>query len=197
MTTCPKCNYTRQLTDSASVQSCPSCGIVYAKYDAQADLARRIDRAVKTGNWSGVPPEHVPPQIRAQLQAREAALAQQNLEQRQRLARETLLLTTTPTVPGKEIADVLDIVAAECAYGMNLVKDLFASVTDVVGGRSSSTQSVLRDARRTVFAELRNEAFNLGADAVVGVDLAVSEFSGGGKSMLFVVATGTAVKLKA
>ncbi len=197
MTTCPKCNYTRQPTDSASVQSCPSCGIVYAKYDAQADLARRIDRAVKTGNWSGVPPEHVPPQIRAQLQAREAALAQQNLEQRQRLARETLLLTTTPTVPGKEIADVLDIVAAECAYGMNLVKDLFASVTDVVGGRSSSTQSVLRDARRTVFAELRNEAFNLGADAVVGVDLAVSEFSGGGKSMLFVVATGTAVKLKA
>ncbi len=197
MTTCPKCNYTRQPTDSASAHSCPSCGIVYAKYDAQADLARRLDRAAKTGNWSGVPPEYVPPQIRVQLQAREAALARQTFEQQQELARKTLLLTTTPTVPGREISGVLDIVAAECAYGMNILKDLFTSVTDVVGGRSGSTQTVLRDARRTVLAELRNEAFNLGADAVVGVDLAVSEFSGGGKSMLFIVATGTAVKLTA
>lgn len=64
-TTCPKCSYTRQPTDKTPDYSCPSCGIVYAKYDAQADLARRIDRAAKTGNWSGVPPEHVPQQAPA------------------------------------------------------------------------------------------------------------------------------------
>lgn len=150
---------------------------------------------MRTGNWSGVPPEHVPEQIKVQLQALEAARQQQATTQQQQLARQTLLLTTTPTVPGREIAGVLDIVSAECAFGMNVIKDLFAGVTDVVGGRSSATQSILKDAKRTVMAELRNEAFAMNADAVVGVSLAYSEFSGGGKSMLFVVATGTAVRL--
>lgn len=196
-TICPKCSYARKPTDTAPEYSCPSCGIVFAKYDAQADLAMRIDRALKTGNWTGVPADHVPEQVKVQLQAREAALAQQTTALQQQLARETLLLTTTPSVPGREIAGVLDIVSAECAYGMNILKDFFSNVTDVVGGRSGATQGVLRDARRTVMAELRNEAFSLGADAVVGVDLAYSEFSGGGKSMLFVVASGTAVKLAA
>jgi uncharacterized protein YbjQ (UPF0145 family) len=175
--TCPKCSYTRQPTDTAPDYACPSCGIVYAKFDAKADLEDRLRLAMKTGNWSRVPPEHIPEQVKAQLQ------------------RQALVLTTTPTVPGREISCVVDIVAAECAYGMNAIKDFLATVTDVAGGRSGSTQQVLRDARRTVMAELRNEAFNLGADAVVGVDVAVSEFSGGGKSMLFMVATGTAVKL--
>lgn len=176
-TVCPKCSYARKSTDAAPDYECPSCGIVYAKYDAQADLAMRIDRALKSGNWTGVPTDQIP-------QAHKVARA-----------RAAVLLTTTPTVPGREICGLLDIVSAECAYGMNILKDLFSNITDVVGGRSGATQGVLRDARHTVMAELRNEAFNLGADAVVGVDLAFSEFSGGGKSMLFVVATGTAVKL--
>lgn len=195
-TPCPKCSYQRKPTDAAPDYACPSCGIVYAKYDAQADLAMRIDRAIKTGNWSGVPPDHIPEQVQVQIKARQAAQVQQATFEQQKLALHTLLLTTTPTVPGREIFGVLDIVSAECAYGMNMFKDVFASVTDAVGGRSGSTQGVLRDARRTVMAELRAEAFSIGADAVVGVNLAYSEFSGGGKSMLFVVATGTAVKLQ-
>lgn len=205
-TTCPKCSHTRQPTDTAPDYECPSCGIIYAKFDARADLENRLRLATKTGNWSGVPPEHIPESVRAQLQARgdqqrqqmaeqQQKLAHQAREQQQKLARQTLLLTTTPTVPNREISGVLDVVSAECAYGMNVLKDLFAVVTDVVGGRSGSTEGVLRDARHTVMAELRCVAFDLGADAVVGVSLAYSEFSGGGKSMLFVVATGTAVKL--
>lgn len=194
-TTCPKCSYARKPTDTAPDYACPSCGIVYAKYDAQADLAMRLDRAKKSGNWSNVPPEYVPEQVRVQLQAREAAISRAASEQQLQMARQMLLLTTTPTVPGRDIADVLDIVSAECAYGMNVFKDFFTSVTDVVGGRSGATQGVLRDARRTAMSELRNQAFGIGADAVVGVNLTVSEFSGGGKSMLFVVATGTAVTL--
>lgn len=208
--TCPKCHYVRQPTDRAPEYECPSCGIVYAKFDAKADLEMRLDRARKTGNWAGVPHEHIPEQIRIDWQAREAtriqaeaekaraleaAQQQAAMEQHQRIARKTLLLTTTPTVPGSEIAEVIDIVSAECVYGMHMLKDLFAAVTDVVGGRSGKTQEVLRDARRTAMSELRAEAFDLGADAVVGVDLKVNEISGGGKSMLFVVATGTAVKL--
>lgn len=216
-TTCPKCSYTRKPTDTAPNYECPSCGIIYAKFDAKADLENRLRLAMKTGNWSGVPAEHIPDNVRPQWQARQTLLRQRAAEQQeqqarqakeeqekqerqakerqQKLARQTLLLTTTPTVPNREISSVLDVVSAECAYGMNIVKDLFAGLTDVVGGRSGSTEGILRDARHTVMAELRSVAFDLGADAVVGVNLAHNEFSGGGKSMLFVVATGTAVKL--
>ena len=79
---------------------------------------------------------------------------------------------------------------------MNIFRDFFASVSDIFGGRSGATQKVLRDARRTVLAELKREALTVGADAVIGVDLDYSEFSGKMKSMLFLVASGTAVKLK-
>ena len=79
---------------------------------------------------------------------------------------------------------------------MNIFKDFFAGVSDFFGGRNKSTQGVLKDARKTVLYELKKEAHLLGANAVIGVDLDYSEFSGGGKSMLFVVASGTAVILK-
>lgn len=120
------------------------------------------------------------------------------LREQRRLATKlaTLPVLTIQTVPGHEIADALDVVSAQCAYGMNIFKDIMAGLVDVTGGRSGMVQNTLRDARLAVLAELRREAFHLGADAVVGVDLDFSEFSGGGKSMLFVVATGTAVRLK-
>jgi len=104
-----------------------------------------------------------------------------------------VVLTTTPTLPGYRIERVLDIISAECAYGMNIFRDFFAGVRDIVGGRSGATQKVLRDARRTCLNELRSEARALGANAVIGVRLDYSEFSGGGKSTLFLAATGTAV----
>jgi uncharacterized protein YbjQ (UPF0145 family) len=77
---------------------------------------------------------------------------------------------------------------------MNIIKDLFTGLTDVFGGRSSTIQNTLRDAKENVLRELRREAYRVGANAVIGVDLDYSEFSGGGKSMLFVVASGTAIK---
>ena len=78
---------------------------------------------------------------------------------------------------------------------MNIFRDLFAGIRDIVGGRSEVTQKVLKDLRVNVLTELRKEAHGLGANAVVGVDLDYSELSGGGKSMLFLVASGTAVKI--
>lgn len=108
----------------------------------------------------------------------------------------TILASTTHEIPGREIECVVDVISAECAYGMNLVKDWVAGLTDIVGGRSGVTQNALRDARRAVMADLRAEALGLGAHAVVGIKLDFSEFSGGGKSMFFVVATGTAVRLR-
>jgi len=168
-TTCPKCNYTRQPTDLAPDYECPQCGVIYAKFD--------------------------PNFVRPATASERARLREQNdADTRLRLAR--MCLTTTPTVPNREIDTVIEIVSAECAYGMNLFKDIFTTITNTVGGRSGSIQNTLRDARSQVMTELRHEAFSIGADAVVGVRLDYSEFSGGGRAMLFVVATGTAVKLK-
>lgn len=108
-----------------------------------------------------------------------------------------LILTTEFSMPEYKITQRLEIITAECVFGMNMFRDMFASIRDIVGGRSSASQKVLRDARKTCLTELRREALIAGADAVIGVDLDYSEVSGDGKSMLMVVASGTAVKLQA
>lgn len=108
---------------------------------------------------------------------------------------QSVILTTADWIEGFRVAETIDIITAECAFGMNLFRDFFAAMTDVFGGRSKATQKVLRDARRTCLQELRREARTIGADAVIAVDLDYSEFSGQGKSMLFIVASGTAVRL--
>ena len=108
-----------------------------------------------------------------------------------------IVLTTLHFVSGREIEKEIEIVSAECAFGMNIFRDLLAGVRDIVGGRSGSIQTALKDIKKTVLNELRREAFLANADAVLGVRLDYSEISGGGKvQMLFAVATGTAVKLK-
>jgi uncharacterized protein YbjQ (UPF0145 family) len=107
-----------------------------------------------------------------------------------------IVLTTTATVPNREIKEVVNIISAEVAVGMNIFKDMFSAVRDVVGGRAGSVQDTLRDLRNQALEELREEAARVGADAVVVVVLDYSEFSGGGRSMLFIVANGTAVRLK-
>ena len=78
---------------------------------------------------------------------------------------------------------------------MNIFHDIATSFSDVFGGRSESVQHFLRKARRMCVKELKREAAALSADAVIGVDLSYSEFTGGGKSMLFLFASGTAVRL--
>ena len=104
-----------------------------------------------------------------------------------------LILTTEFSMPEYTVTNRLEVITAECVFGMNLFRDMFASVRDVFGGRSGASQKVLRDARRTCLTELRREALIAGANAVVGIDLNYSEISGDGKSMLMVVASGTAV----
>ena len=106
-----------------------------------------------------------------------------------------LILTTEFAMPEYRVTQQLEIITAECVFGMNMFRDMFASVRDVLGGRSGASQKVLRDARKTCLTELRREALIVGADAVIGVDLNYNEISGDGKSMLMVVASGTAVTL--
>jgi len=106
------------------------------------------------------------------------------------------IMLTTENAPNIQIEKRIEIITAECVFGMNIFKDIFAGVRDIVGGRSEVTQGVLKDARKIVLNELRKEAYAVGANAVVAVDLDYNEFSGGGKSMLIVIASGTAVKTK-
>jgi uncharacterized protein YbjQ (UPF0145 family) len=102
------------------------------------------------------------------------------------------IVLTTETAPNLNITRRIEIVTAECAFGMNIFKDLFAGIRDIVGGRSEAVQKTMRDSRRTVLYELKKEAHMVGANAVVGVDLDYMEMSTAG-SMVLLVASGTAV----
>ena len=105
------------------------------------------------------------------------------------------ILLTTETAPNLNTTKRIEIVTAECAFGMNIFKDLFAGVRDIVGGRSEAVQKTMRDSRKTVLYELKKEAYEVGANAVVGVDLDYVELSAAG-SMVMLVASGTAVVIE-
>lgn len=102
------------------------------------------------------------------------------------------ILLTTETAPNLNITKRIEIVTAECAFGMNVFKDLFAGVRNIVGGRSEAVQKSMRDSRRVALFELKKEAYEVGANAVVGVDLDYVELSTSG-SMVMLIASGTAV----
>lgn len=101
-------------------------------------------------------------------------------------------VTTTPSVEGRKVVKYCGVIAGEAILGANVFKDLFASVRDIVGGRSATYEKELQRAREIALAELQERAAKLGANAVVGVDLDY-EVLGQGNSMLMVSASGTAV----
>ena len=101
-------------------------------------------------------------------------------------------LTTTPSMEGKKITRYCGVVAGEAVLGPNIFKDLFASVRDIVGGRSGTYENELRKARQIALDELSEQARELGANAVVGIDLDY-EVLGEKNGMLMVTASGTAV----
>jgi len=106
-----------------------------------------------------------------------------------------MLITTTPTVEGKKIHDYHGLVSGEAIVGANFLKDIFASIRDVVGGRSAAYEEELRKAKEIALAEMMEQAESVGANAIVGVDLDY-ETVGSDGSMLMVSASGTAVTLK-
>ena len=103
-----------------------------------------------------------------------------------------MIITTTPTIEGKSIREYRGIVTGEAIMGANIFRDLFAGLRDIVGGRSAAYEKELRRARETAMAELSANAQELGANAVVGVDLDY-EVLGQNNGMLMVSVSGTAV----
>jgi uncharacterized protein YbjQ (UPF0145 family) len=108
-----------------------------------------------------------------------------------------MLMTTTPTVEGQRIVQYFGIVSGEAILGANIFKDLFASIRDIVGGRSAAYEEELRKAMAIAYDEMQMDARSLGGNAIVGVDLDFESIQiGRGGSMLMVTASGTAVKLE-
>jgi len=103
-----------------------------------------------------------------------------------------MLMTTTPSIDGKQIVRYCGIVTGEAILGANIFKDLFAGIRDIVGGRSATYERELQRARDIALAELSERAAQVGANAVVGIDLDY-EVLGQGNGMLMVSASGTAV----
>ncbi|SUT85876.1 Domain of uncharacterised function (DUF74) [Actinobacillus ureae] len=106
-----------------------------------------------------------------------------------------MIITTTPTIEGHQITEYKGLVFGEVVSGANFIRDFFASITDVIGGRSGAYESKLNSARQEALAELEKEAERVGANAVVGVSMEYQSM-GGDKGMFIVVATGTAVVIR-
>jgi uncharacterized protein YbjQ (UPF0145 family) len=106
-----------------------------------------------------------------------------------------MLITTTNTIEGKRITQYYGLVSGETIIGANIIKDFFAGITDIVGGRSGAYEKTLREAKDIALQEMTQEAQRLGANAVIGVDLDYETLGSGG-SMLMVTACGTAVTIE-
>jgi uncharacterized protein YbjQ (UPF0145 family) len=103
-----------------------------------------------------------------------------------------VITTTTALIEGQPVQRYLGIVTGEVIVGANIFRDIFASITDIVGGRSGKYEDVLARARKEAIAEMEAEAAKLGGNAVIGVDLDY-EVLGSNGSMLMVSCSGTAV----
>ena len=102
-----------------------------------------------------------------------------------------MIHSTIPTLEGKKVSKYLGVVTGEAILGANIVKDFFAGIRDIVGGRSVAYEKELQKARVIAFEEMDEQANDLGANAILGIDLDYETVGGG--SMLMVAISGTAV----
>ncbi|MBD2871202.1 YbjQ family protein [Paenibacillus arenilitoris] len=102
-----------------------------------------------------------------------------------------MLITTTPTIEGRPIQEYIGVVTGEAIMGANVVRDFFASITDIVGGRSGAYEDKLKEARDVAIEEMKNQASRLGANAIVAIDI---DYEVVREGMLMVAVSGTAVR---
>lgn len=107
---------------------------------------------------------------------------------------ENMLLTTTSVIEGQPVREYLGVVTGETIIGANVFKDFLAGMRDFFGGRSGSYEKVLREAKDTSLREMEERARNIGANAIVGIDIDY-ETIGEGNSMIMVSCSGTAVRI--
>ncbi len=103
-----------------------------------------------------------------------------------------MIITTTHDVQGQTVSEYLGVIVGESIIATNIMRDIMASVRDIVGGRSGAYEEKMQEARDIAVTEMEEKAQELGADAVVGVDI---DYETVGNNMMMVSASGTAVKL--
>ena len=104
-----------------------------------------------------------------------------------------MILSTTNTLENRSVTEYLGVVTGETIIGANIFKDIFAGIRDIVGGRAGSYERVLSEARENALDEMAAKAREMGADAVIGIDLDYETLGSNG-GMIMVTASGTAVK---
>ncbi len=108
-----------------------------------------------------------------------------------------MILTTTDVIQGATVQSYLGVVTAEVVYGSNALRDFFAGIRDIIGGRTGSYEEVFRKGQQDALAELEQRARQMGADAVVGIEIDTGTINVDSKgALLLITATGTAIKLK-
>lgn len=106
-----------------------------------------------------------------------------------------MIITTTDSVEGRPVAAYLGVVSGDAVMGTNIFKDFFAGIRDIVGGRSGAYEKELQKAKAFALEDMKAQAAELGADAIIAVDLDYEAISSDKTCMLMVSANGTAVKL--
>lgn len=104
-----------------------------------------------------------------------------------------MLIVTTDSVEGRRVAEYLGVVSGDAIVGANFIRDFFANIRDVIGGRAGGYEKALRGAKEGAIEDMIADAQDMGANAVIGVDL---DYEAVGESMLMVSANGTAVRLE-
>ncbi|MCX7973204.1 MAG: heavy metal-binding domain-containing protein [Candidatus Aminicenantes bacterium] len=104
-----------------------------------------------------------------------------------------MIMVTTPSLEGKKIKKYLGMVSGEAILGANIIKDIFAGIRDIVGGRSAAYERELRRAKEIALNEMAESAREMGANAIVGIDLDYETINLGSGNMLMVSANGTAI----
>lgn len=136
-------------------------------------------------------PKEISDEFKKELAIRNELVAAKELEDKLKLEKyNSIILTTEMFI--KEDIERIKLVTSECVYGINIVKDFFAGIRDIVGGNVKSIEKSLRDARDHVMNDIQKQAFELDGDAVIAIKLEHSY----GKSMMSMFATGTVVKFK-
>ena len=108
-----------------------------------------------------------------------------------------MLTTTTDVLQGIEIESYLGLVTAEVVYGTNALRDFFAGIRDMIGGRTGSYEQIFQKGQKEAIEELEQRAKRMGANAIVGVSLNTGTINVDEKGVLLLItATGTAVKLR-
>ncbi len=150
---------------------CKQCGEVYSALEMKDGLCKNCN-----------------PELKQEEQKK------QKKEKIEQAKLDSIILTTEPNI--EKIVERIEIISCSCVYGLNIIKDLFVGIRNIVGGRIKSIEEPLLEAKKEILNDFRKQAYNLNGDAVVNIKIEHTYNNAGAANMVSIFATGTVVKLK-